>query len=163
MSQIAITRVRDEKESPSVLEDLKALAARVRDRAFAIFEKRGAGGGKDLDDWLEAERELILSTESELSEKDSRFELSIAVPGFAPKDLEVTALPDALIVRGESAQERKSKEGNVEFREEKQLLRRFDLPGEIDVDKVSADLEKGVLHVTAAKAAAAGEAWGATA
>ena len=156
MSQIAITRVRDEKESPSVLDELKALATKTRDRAFSLFERRGRADGNDLDDWLDAERELIFNPTSELSEKDSRFELSIDVPGFDTKDLQVTALPDSLIVRGESTHERKGKEGNVEFAEadERQLLRRFDLPA-IDVGKVSAQLQKGVLHVTASKAAAA--------
>jgi HSP20 family molecular chaperone IbpA len=165
MSQIEITKVRDEKESPSVLDDVKALAAKVRERAFALFHSRGGAHGNDLDDWLEAERQLVFSTESELVEKDSRFELSLSVPGFDTKDLEVTALPEALIVRGESARERKGKEGKVEFSEadERQLLRRFDLPAAIDVNKVTADLEKGVLHVTATKAAAAHEVQAATA
>lgn len=71
MSQIAITRVHDENESPSVLEELKGLATKIRDRAFALFERRGGAVGSDVDDWLAAERELILSSESELVEKDS--------------------------------------------------------------------------------------------
>jgi len=35
---------------------------------------------------------------------------------------------------------------------QKTLFRRFDLPAPINVDKVTADLNKGVLHLTAAKA-----------
>jgi hypothetical protein len=29
-------------------------------RAFVIYEQRGAANGSDLDDWLEAERQLLL-------------------------------------------------------------------------------------------------------
>ena len=34
----------------------------------------------------------------------------------------------------------------------KTIFRRFDLPEAINLDKVTADLNKGVLHLTAAKA-----------
>lgn len=32
----------------------------IAERAFALYEQRGAGNGRDLDDWLEAERQLLL-------------------------------------------------------------------------------------------------------
>ena len=32
----------------------------ITQRAFALYEQRGAAGGSDLDDWLEAERQLLL-------------------------------------------------------------------------------------------------------
>ena len=31
---------------------------RIRNRAHAIYEERGAAPGRDVDDWLQAEREL---------------------------------------------------------------------------------------------------------
>jgi HSP20 family molecular chaperone IbpA len=36
---------------------------------------------------------------------------------------------------------------------QKTLFQRFDLPDTINIDKVTANLEKGILHVTALKAA----------
>ena len=44
-------------------------------------------------------------------------------------------------------------EGNVHFCEfaEKQFFRRFALPKAINVDKVTALVEKGILRITAAK------------
>jgi hypothetical protein len=32
--------------------------ARIAERAYAIYERRGGQGGQDLDDWLQAEREI---------------------------------------------------------------------------------------------------------
>lgn len=32
----------------------------IAQRAFAIYEQRGGASGGDLDDWLEAERQLLL-------------------------------------------------------------------------------------------------------
>jgi hypothetical protein len=32
----------------------------IAQRAFALYEQRGGANGGDLDDWLEAERQLLL-------------------------------------------------------------------------------------------------------
>jgi hypothetical protein len=45
---------------PSMHESMPAPShEEIAARAFALFEKRGASDGRDLDDWLEAERELL--------------------------------------------------------------------------------------------------------
>lgn len=155
MSHIKIAKIHDGREGePTLLEELKAVTSRIRDKAFAIFQGRGAEGGKALDDWLEAEQSVLYVPESELVEKDGEFRLQIAVPGFTDREIKVTALPESLVVSAESSHHHDAKDGNVHFCEfaEKQVLRRFDLPKAIDVDKVSASLEKGMLRVTAAKA-----------
>lgn len=155
MSNIAIAKIHEaDREAPSFLAEIKAWTDRIRERAFAIFQRRGSGHGMALDDWLQAERDLTLATESDLTEKDAKYQLRIATPGFTEKELTVTALPDALVVRAESAHRHEKDEGSVHFCEfgEKKLFRRFDLPEAIDVDKVTAQLDKGILRVTAAKA-----------
>jgi len=155
MSHIAIARVHEGKDdSPSFLEELKTVTEQIRDRAFGLFQRRGACDGSPLNDWLQAERDLTCVTESDLTEKDSGFQLQVAVPGFAEKDIKVTALPDALLVTAESTHRHEANEGNVHFCEfdGKQFFRRFELPKAIDVDKVTAQLDKGVLRVTAGKA-----------
>ncbi|MEO0114301.1 MAG: DUF2934 domain-containing protein [candidate division WOR-3 bacterium] len=43
--------------------------ARVRMKAYELYEKRGYVHGKDLDDWLEAER--IVKKELGIEEKES--------------------------------------------------------------------------------------------
>jgi len=155
MSQVAIEKV-DEKKigTASIFEEVKALAERIRDRAFEIFEGRGGGHGFDKEDWFNAERDLICASDSDLVEQGGQFEVRMNAPGFEPGEVQVTALPDALIVRASSTHTHEKNEGNVRFCEfgQKTLLRRFDLPEPINLDKVTADLSKGVLHLTAAKA-----------
>jgi len=156
MAKVAIEKV-DEKKAgtSSVFEDLKALSERISRRAFEIFEHRGGREGFDLDDWLAAERDLFRVPESELVEKEGKFEATLSAPGFDPGDVQITAMPDALIVKAESTHKHDETKGNVRFCEfgQKTLFRRFDLPESIDVDKVTAELDKGVLHLTAFKAA----------
>jgi HSP20 family molecular chaperone IbpA len=169
MSHVAVAKIHEGKAVPGFFTELKELTEKIRDRAFTIFQKRDATGSNALADWLQAERDLTCATESDLVEKDSEFQLRLAVPGFAEKDLKVTALADALIVSAEAAHHHEKDEGNVHFCEfsEKQLFRRFNLPKSIDADKVTAHVDKGILRIIAVKAegtraavkAEAGRSW----
>jgi len=155
MSHVAVEKV-DEKKvgTASIFQEINDLYERIRQRAFEIFEGHHGGEGFATEDWLNAERDLLCSCESELVEEDGRFEVRMNAPGFDPGEVKVTALPDALIVSASSSHKHEKKEGNVRFCEfgRKTLFRRFDLPEPINLDKVTADLNKGVLHLTAAKA-----------
>jgi S-adenosylmethionine synthetase len=44
--------------SPVVISDLPS-HEEISARAYSLFEARGAGHGDDLNDWLEAEHELL--------------------------------------------------------------------------------------------------------
>jgi len=56
---IAITPV---LTGPAKIERLRSVSAeQVAQRAYAIFEARGRQHGRDLEDWLQAERELHIS------------------------------------------------------------------------------------------------------
>jgi HSP20 family molecular chaperone IbpA len=133
---------------------MEALTERIRQRAFELFKRRGEGEGLALNDWLTAENALLVTPEADLIESDDKCELHIAVPGFDANDIDVSALPDALIVRAKNTHNHEKTEGNVRFCEfgEKSLFRRFDLPARIDIDKVTTSLQKGILKVTASKA-----------
>jgi HSP20 family molecular chaperone IbpA len=155
MSQVAIEKVDGKKASqPSLIDEMKTLSERIRQRAFERFERRGCSDGAALDDWLKAERDLLRIPESELIERGEKFEARVSAPGFDPGEMRVTALPDALIVKGYSTHKHDQGDGDVRFCEfdQKTLFRRFDLPEQIDVDRVTANLEKGVLQLTAIKA-----------
>ena len=156
MPQVAIERL-DEKHAAntSVVDEVKTLAERIRQRAFEIFERRGDSDGSAVNDWLTAERDLFRIPESELVEREGKFEARIAVPGIDPADVTVTALPDALIVQGSTVHKHEDTDGDVRFCEfdQRTLFRRFDLPERINVDQVTANLDKGVLQLTARKSA----------
>jgi HSP20 family protein len=154
MSQIAVEKINGDGTQSSVFTKMKSLTEQIRQRAFDIFQHRSANDGNDVDDWFKAENELIWAPESDLVEKEGKFEMQVAVPGFDAKDVEVTALPDAVVVCADSSHQHDTSNGNVRFCEfgERTLFRRFDLPAPINVDKVTADLDKGILKLTAAKA-----------
>jgi len=49
-------------------------------RAYEIYLARGAGGGRDLDDWLEAERELKSTGEGGIPEHGRSMAGAAALP-----------------------------------------------------------------------------------
>ena len=155
MSQVHIQKFREAETAPrTFVEDLEAMNEAIRQRAFSLFQSRNSLAGSDLDDWLQAEREVAWAPPAELIEKDHEIKARLALPGFDPDEIDVSATPDALVVQAETCHKHDGKEGDVRFCEfsEKKLFRRIPLPVPIDVDKVSASLDKGVLQVTAPKA-----------
>lgn len=156
MSHVAVEKI-NKKEAmvPSFFEEMKALSERIRRRAFELFEGRGGSDGFAMEDWLKAERDMIRIPESEMIEQEGRFEIKVSAPGFKAADIQVTALPDALIVKASSTHKHDTGEGKVRFCEfgQRTLLRQFDMPEAINTDKVTAELHDGVLRLTAMKAA----------
>ncbi len=155
MANVAVEKCRESGTlSETLSQRMNAITDEIRQRAFDLFEGRGRTIGMDLGDWLQAEREVVWSPASELVEKKDDFCARLALPGFDAKDLEVTATPNALIIRAESTHTHEGKEGDVCWCEfsGKKLFRRLDLPSEIDVDKVTASLDKGILEIDAPKA-----------
>ena len=144
----------EDPDALSLFESLNELEEAIRQRAFGLFSERGTAHGGEMEDWLRAERELVWVPQSEAMEDDKQFRLRLIVPGLEAQDLQITAMPDAIIVQAEGA----SKEAStVPFRElrRRKLFRRFDLEEPIDPGRTEASLAKGILEIVASKAAPA--------
>ena len=165
MLLVAIYKCKNSKTTlQPLLERIEAgITDSIRKRACDIFQHRNGGNGSDLDDWLEAERDVVLLPASELVDDENEFRARIALPGFDAKDIQVSAMPDALVIQADTTHTHEGQEGNVCFCDfsEKQLFRRLNLPASIDVDGVRASVDKGMLQVTAPKATASQMAAGA--
>lgn len=156
MTQLAIHKFEDQETmSPSLLDRTKAMIDAIRNRAYDLFQHRNGSNGSDLDDWFQAERDVTWAP-AELVDEEKAFKARVALPGFEPKDIEVSVLPDAILIQADSAHTHEDSNGSVCFCEfsGKNVFRRFDLPVPVDVDKVTATVDKGILHITAPKAKA---------
>jgi HSP20 family protein len=156
MSQVAINKCKSPETTPQTFQEkLKAITESIRNQAFNLFQNRNGGNGSDVDDWLQAERDVVWSPTSELVDDKKEFRARIALPGFDAKDIQVSAMPDALVIQADASHTHEGKSGNVSFCEfsERNLFRRLPLPASIDVDKVTASVDKGILEITAPKAA----------
>lgn len=118
---------------------------RVRQKAFALFNMRRPEEATELDDWFRAERELFAEYPSEVKETEKEVALEVGLPGFEAKDVNVTVLPESVVVEAKST---KTENGNTETR---QFLRHFPLSCVIRTEAVKALLDNGKLTVTAEK------------
>ncbi len=156
MAEVKIQKVaRTEDRTLPVFQEIEHMLQRIRDRAFAAFADRGFKFGNALEDWLTAERELCWP-EAKLTEEDQHFGLTVALAGYEPKDVTVTATPRELIVaaKSEAARKGKAKDEKIcwsEFRSN-DVYRRIELPADIKVEAVSAIMNNGLLKIVAPKA-----------
>jgi HSP20 family molecular chaperone IbpA len=157
MSQVAIKKVSDAagKKMLPIFEEIEKRCDAVQRRAFELFEKRGRELGHEVEDWLKAEHELMGWPAAELVEKQGAYEMEITLPGFEAKDVEVTATPTEVIVHAAIEEEKKTEKENVVWTEfgSNDVYRRFEVPNPINVDKVTAKLDKGILHINAPEVA----------
>ena len=149
----------EDPEALSLFESLDELQEAIRQRAFGLFEERGSGAvhGNDIEDWLSAERELVWTPKAETMEDDKQFRLRLIVPGLEATDLQITAMPDSIVVQAEALSKEAKETSTVPFRElrGRKLFRRFDFEEPIDPSRTEASLAKGILEIVASKAAPA--------
>ncbi len=141
MSNIKIYRA-DEAEPSNRLQQF---AQRIRERAHSLFEKRKHTDGHALDDWLQAEQELLFRPETAIEDRDAELRLTVDMAGFKPKEIRIDALPDSILVTAEHL------EDSHGDRVEKGCVAQFDLPESIDPSRVAAKLHHGRLEITATK------------
>lgn len=157
MSTVLIKRVRhlNGGAKPPAFAEVEKTIEKIQRRAYNLFERRGGLSGLDMDDWLLAEHAVLGSSSAELLESDKELKLMVAVPGVESKDVTVTASPEALIVQANARHRHSGADGEIRFCEfsDDKLCREFGLPSPIDVNTVSASLDKGMLNVVAAKTA----------
>jgi len=140
-------------ETAPTLRALKDTVEMVRQRAFELFEHRGFSPGNELADWVQAERDLFWVPPAELAETENEVEITVAVPGFLPKEVHVTAQPGEILIQGNHDTHAEKRERGLVFSEfeEKALYRRFQIAQPIEIGQVTANVENGILTVKAPK------------
>ena len=144
------------RQVPGLFEEMESLTNRIAQRAFDLFQQRGAIDGEDWNDWFRAESELLKVVPIEIGEADDSFSLRAEVPGFDAKEITVQVEPNSVYIHGKVERKKESeKDAEVQYSEvsAKELSRRVDLPRTIDPDKATATLTNGVLELKLPKAA----------
>jgi HSP20 family protein len=139
------------KKTKSIFAEMEKMQNRIMQRAHEIFRTNGGIFGRDLGDWLLAERELVWKPSIELEEKDNEFRLQIAVPGVDPKAIDIEVTPEDILVKAELRHEHKEEKGKVHTCEfaSGNLFRAVHLPKKIDPEKVKAEFKNGMLSLKA--------------
>jgi HSP20 family molecular chaperone IbpA len=115
------------------------LKERIRRRAFELYCRR-TRPGTEKEDWLQAERETLLSHLAGIEDNGTDIKVTAAVPDVDPSHLTVDILPDSLVVEGDSAMD-----GSME------RCSAFPLHCVINPATVRAELRSGDLVIKASK------------
>jgi HSP20 family protein len=101
--------------------------------------------------WPELKRgefETVMPT-VDIYEEGNELVLKADLPGIDRKDLDINVSGNFLTISGERKKEEKVEKGNF-YRYERShgsFFRRFELPSDIDTEKIKAHLENGILEV----------------
>ena len=140
--------------SEDLLEQFNGIYDAITRRAFELFEGNGQWFGRQMDDWLRAESELLHPVRMEVMESDSEFTVRAEVPGFSVKDLTIKVEPRSLKIAGkrETKEEKSGRKIRCEWSSD-QILRAVDLPADVDTARVNAILKDGILTIDLPKIA----------
>ncbi|HYM11810.1 MAG TPA: Hsp20 family protein [Bryobacterales bacterium] len=148
--------------TPLKLVDREDLFSRMKEvcdsisrRAYEIFQGKGGTHGHDLEDWFQAESELLGPVPVEVRESNGDLIVRVETPGFSAKELQVSVEPRCLVIAGqrESAEEHKIGKKARRERSWGQIFRVVELPVEVNPAKATAALNEGILELRMPKAA----------
>lgn len=142
-------------ETENVFDRIQQTYDSIAQRAFEIFDNNGRWRGRELNDWLQAESELLHPVQLELLESNDNLTVRAEVPGFSTKELEINVAPRKLTIAGKHEVQEESKKGKTVYSERcaQEILRVVDLPADVDSSKVTATLKDGILSLEMPKAA----------
>jgi HSP20 family molecular chaperone IbpA len=119
----------------------------VEQHAYAIFKARGSADGHDLDDWLQAESEVLRPVTAEASDAGEAFVVVATVGDYRPEDLRVSVEPRCLTICGLSAGEDNGVGSSEDESRVGSFWLSFRLPAEVDTSAASAELRRDVLEM----------------
>jgi HSP20 family protein len=88
-----------------------------------------------------------------ITENEDNLFLTAELPGIDPKEIDITATPDSITLRGERKEPSVGEGVNYHQREREfgTFRRVIDLPTKIDTDKINASYKNGILTVVLPK------------
>ena len=156
-----------EKTPPSTLQPWRPFEnlRREVDRLFDDFSGgiwRSPFGRSlfDMEPFRRAEGALGAVPAVDVTQTDKGYEITAELPGLEEKDVEVKLANGILTIRGEKRDEKEEKQKDYYVRERNfgSFERSFQVPGDVDPDKISANFKKGVLTLMLPKSVEAQKA-----
>ncbi len=140
-SKTEVAKVKD--LSPAII-DLERPIARMNEiheaigrRAYELFEARGREHGHDLEDWLDAERELVQFFPVVLTDSRESLIVRSEVPGFTGDEIEVGVEPERVFIGGRRETQAPSREGALSKESAQDFC--IDLPVRVEPERATAE------------------------
>lgn len=140
------------ENSDPISAETEEIQNRIRARAYELSLVRGHGG-REVDDWISAESEIISVPPAELIEKGDTFDVQFAVAGINPADLNVMVTTQQMLLKCEYRHKHDADAGTIHFCDFKSatVFRSVEFPHPIDVTSIRIQFEDGIVRASAAK------------
>jgi HSP20 family molecular chaperone IbpA len=128
--------------------EMQQVQLAIAHRAYELFETRGCEHGHDLEDWLQAESELLRPVSVSMSESTDRISIRADVGGFDETELKVSIEPHRITILGQKATSGMKAEGGTIERTSSyplQILEVVDLATQVRPERAVVELQGGVL------------------
>ena len=140
-------------------EPRRSLAAWQPFRAMEQFENQFEdilSGGMQPVFRGDGDRAEEMMPKMDIFEKDDKFVVKAELPGMKGEDIDISISGDIMTIKGEKKSESEVDEGNYYKRETSygSFARSIRLPSSVDIDKISAASEDGMLEIELPKAVA---------
>lgn len=147
MSNIEIWRNRSLAPSRLLSSPLSSSFFRRMDRLFEDFMNEFSDFGA---------REGVLQTfepPCDMIESEDDYRLCVDLPGMHAKDVNVEVVGNNVTISGERKIERKGEKGGTQYHERRigAFERRIQMPENVNLDKIQANFDSGVLTLTLPK------------
>jgi HSP20 family molecular chaperone IbpA len=141
------------ENSEPIAAETEEIQSRIRARAYELSMERGHGG-REVDDWISAESEIISVPPVEISEAGGTFKVLIAVAGINPADLKVMAAGSQLLLTGDYRHQHDPDAGTIHLCDFKSatVFRSIELPSPVEPASMEIQFEDGLIRISAAKA-----------
>jgi HSP20 family protein len=124
----------------------RAIQKAIAYRAYAHYSQRGRGHGHDLEDWFQAESDLVKPGNVQISDGGKEWIVQAKAPGFKAEEIQLGASPRKVIIWGLAAQPLSADEKYPQ-----QLLGEIELPSAAVPEKSSATLMGDLLEIRVSK------------
>ena len=146
-AEVAVTN------TDSIVDEIMRRQEMITQRAFDLFMNHAGQFSAELDDWLQAERELFPQPSIEVRKTNNHFEIDAALPGVDPKKVDVKVTAEDVLITAErqaaGAEPVSASAAGTTPDEKVQYFRSIHLPELIDPNHVRADYKHGRLHLSA--------------
>src|SRR5579859_650263 len=155
MKSDTLTPTKNVAIQESRLEDISEWSDRIAKRAFELFAASGFTDGHDLEDWFQAEKQLLKPLALDVKDLASEFVVTAEVPGFEANELNIHVNGQQLIIEGkrEFSDEKKEKGATRIESKLEEIYRAVELPAPVLLDEATSELKNGILELKLPKAA----------
>jgi HSP20 family protein len=127
-------------------EDFRSEMESLHRALDRLFESTWNGGFPSL---FAAPPRADLVPRADVTEDDKGFHVALELAGMTEKDVAVSLTDRVLTIRGEKKEEKEQKDKDV-YRSERRygsFHRAFELPSDVDANKITASFKNGVLTI----------------